>query len=420
MKKEIKQSFIGENPTREIVSCVGRLRDLMAKSEADEQFCLENLDLSQIDENDFRSICFDNYTLKDVVFSRFNPDCDRRRHLFNLSFKGATLLGVSFAQARMQQCNFDESNIQSVDFFLSELEFCRFRDSVANRVDFRYSHVIDCTMGRFDVNLGDFYFCSFKGCTNFIGSRFVNCSFTCSSFENACIRLDNIPEGIVQQHSKVYTEEIIQSKDWHKYNPCATISQMNEKVMKGNTLENRIELAKESMDFYRQISGTFAGKGLNRDSNRAYREAKKCERRYHGRTLKALWKGEIEKSKDGRGKYYHFLKYMRTWIQWAFGYGYIWWAAVIWFVAMVVIYGIIAIFGKEDQVSYTHCSTGTVDSSEVSDIESLCYSLYNSMSPHDGFCHLVNLPWASFESIAGVLIIGFLGFIIANNIRNDS
>jgi hypothetical protein len=33
---------------------------------------------------------------------------------------------------------------------------------------------------------------------------------------------------------------------------------------------------------------------------------------------------------------------------------------------------------------------------------------------------MVPLPWASFESMLGILLIGFLGFIIANNIRNDS
>jgi hypothetical protein len=54
------------------------------------------------------------------------------------------------------------------------------------------------------------------------------------------------------------------------------------------------------------------------------------------------------------------------------------------------------------------------------DYNIIFHSLYNSMGPHDCFTEMVPLPWASFESMLGILLIGFLGFIIANNIRNDS
>lgn len=40
---------------------------------------------------------------------------------------------------------------------------------------------------------------------------------------------------------------------------------------------------------------------------------------------------------------------------------------------------------------------------------------YTTVSPD-----MAPLLWASFESILGILLINFLGFINANNIRNDS
>ena len=399
---DIKQSFICENPRLDVINTVGKLRDYMDDCVKEGKLALLNLDLSLIDEVDLRSICFDNYIIKNVVFSRFIPECDKKRHLFNLSFKGATLDGVAFSQTRLQQCNFDDATLRGVDFFYSELDYCRFRKAEVRRVDFRYSHVDDCTMGKFKVELGDFYYCNFRGCTNFIDSCFKNCSFTCATFENACIRMSNIPEGIVQLHPTVYTEEIILSKDWFKYNPCATFSQMNEYAPEGNTLQSRIDLAKEAMDFYKQMSGTFAGKGLNRDSNEAYRQTKKCERRYHGRMLKALCRGLIGKEKDGHGKCYHFKKYMGTWVQWALGYGYIWWAAVIWF-------GILVGF-------FTYICYDKVDNTT----ESISYSLGNSLGPFDPYYKAVQGILPSIESVIGILLVGFLGFIIANNIRNDS
>lgn len=337
------------------------------------------------------------------MFSRFNPECDKKRHLFNLSFKGATLDGVAFSQTRLQQCDFDDTTLQSVDFFYSELDYCRFRKTEAHRVDFRYSHVDDCTMGKFKVELGDFYCCNFRGCTNFIDSCFKNCSFTCATFENACIRMSNIPEGIVQLHPTVYTEEIILSKDWFKYNPCATFSQMNEYAPEGNTLQSRIDLAKEAMDFYKQMSGTFAGKGLNRDSNEAYRQTKLCELDYY-KEMKHLPKEDRKVSKFSLRWQIFCIRLIQ-----AFGFGYKWLPPTLWFIGMTLFYAIIAAIMRNNS-----------EHPVINFIAHWCRSLYNSMSPDKDFIDVINLPWASFESVFGVLIIGFLGFIIANNIRNDS
>lgn len=151
------------------------------------------------------------------------------------------------------------------------------------------------------------------------------------------------------------------------------------------------------------MSGIFAGKGLNRDSNEAYRKSKICELHY----LKKLRKLPRNERVITNGTI--FRKILKVRLTQVFGYGYKWEAPTLWFIGMVSLYGLIGLF---------HNNVGKIPF--IDSVKTFCYSLYNSMSPYEKFLDKVNLPWASFESVAGILLIGFLGFIIANNIRNDS
>lgn len=420
---ERKISFINENALISIRD-KAELLDMMSQCEKDKKLYLSNLDLSEMD--DCCSICFDGYKLENIVFSKFSPGIPDKRHLFNLSFVGAELNKVSFAQAFLQQCNFDTMDVKAhnlhykkmhgedlpeakekekrsilneVDFFFSDLEYCRFRGTKAEHIDFRYSHVCDCTMSEFDATYGDFYFCYFEGCTNFINSRFVYCSFTCSSFENDCIRMNNIVGGIAQENSQVYHDELIHNPVWLKYNPCHSFSSMNHEANEGRNDKSDAGIAGEAMHVYKQLSGLYAGKGLNRDSNRAYRKSKLCEIDYCKLQMKIAWK-----KREFKDFFAYQWSFIKAWGTRLLGFGYQWKATVVWFVIIVLGYGLYGMFRK-----------GTND-----DYNIIFHSLYNSMGPHDCFTDIVPLPWASFESILGILLIGFLGFIIANNIRNDS
>lgn len=296
------------------------------------------------------------------------------------------------------------TRLQEVDFFFCDFDYCRFRRTEMQTVDFRYSHVRDCTMGECCIRLGDFYFCAFQGCTNFVDSTFLDCSFTCATFENDCIRMNNIPKGIVQEHSHIYHYHLTHAKRWIRYHPCASFCSMNhaanEQVI---TAKSEAYIALEASNFYKVISGVFAGKGLNRDSNEAYRKSKKSELIY----LQKIRKFPKDERDISRGEIRHRIFNIR--VTQALGYGYKWQAPTFWFLFIVVGFGIVGLCKK----TFDH---NILDNT----IRSFCYSLYNSMAPHEEFSDTVSLPWASFESVAGVLLIGFLGFIIANNIRNDS
>ena len=255
--------------------------------------------------------------------------------------------------------------------------------------------------------MGDFYFCNFLGSTSFVDSKFVLCSFTFATFENACIRVDNI-KGIIQEKSDLFHDVFLHNEDlhWNRYNPCASFSTMNHfTVKKEERILSDVFIAAESMNFYRQMSGIYAGKGLNRDSNVAYKKKVLEERKYCRLKLKAMAQRQIPSD----SKLHYRFKYYKSYLTQAAGYGYKWWTPCLWFMALVLISWVIYQF-----VANMFC----LHSPEW--LKNLAYSFNNSLSPFEDYYRVVNIFVASLQSACGILLIGFLGFVVANKIRNDS
>ena len=454
-KNKAKLSFILEDETTfKTVNTVEELRQLVADCRKNGR-ALSKYDFSNLDVID--NVCFDRLVLEDVVFSRFRPCCNKRPLLFQLSFMGATLRRISFAHANLLQCNFDTIDenahkqskidiegqdgndinkdnckeiptiLEYADFFYSNLEYCRFRKTYSNYVDFRYSNINNCTLGEYEVKMGDFYCCNFLGSTNFIDSEFENCSFTNATFEHACIRMDNIRDGIVQENSDDYHNKFINNKGihWYRYNPCFSFSSMNH-FSGVNKEKSDAAIASESMNFYKQMSGVFAGKGLNRDSNKAYAKKVLEERKYSKAKLVELKKekdckaepvdlkkkeekkDEEEKNKE-HGKWYYRRKLCSTYaIQWM-GYGYKLLNPFLGFLLIVIVFWMIFQF-----VDCTVC----INTPEW--LQHIGYSLNNALSPFEDYYKVVNIFISALQSTLGVLIVGFLGFVVANKVRNNS
>ena len=425
----MKQSFVDEESCIKISNRAALLA-LMDECRKSGNRVLKNLDLSEID--DCNSLDFTGYTLENIMFSKFAMERSEKKLLYNLSFLGATLKNVGFPQARLVQCNFDKFNRNSiraqqeetgypttdiagiddketelcnVNFFFCDLEYCRFRGTIMKLADFRYSHITDCTMSECNITLGDFYFCGFHGATNFVGSIFDSCSFTCATFENACIRMKSFPNGIVQENVEAYHEQIIHGKNWYKYNPwnwykynpCGYHSSMNHAAEEGDSLESRINLAKEAADFYTELSGMYAGKGLNRDSNEAYRKAKLNELKFYKLSLEQdnLSRKERRKLRCNRNK--------TLLIKWL-GYGYKWQNT------FYVIAGTIILA----------CIVGWIFSAEKDFAKVLEAGLITSLSIDKEYLKIIPYIVAFFESAVSILLVGFLGFIVANNVRNNN
>lgn len=395
---------------------------------------LANLDLSGLDINNFN---FERLEIKNVVFNYYDPEVKERKTFFNLSFKGSHLNNVALPFCRFERCNFDSIKItkrelvkkahatekqiikeqgptlmNEVDFFFSEFDTCRFRRVKMNIADFRYSRFIDCSLGDWDVTIGDFYMAYFGGTTNFNRSKFRTCSLTYAIFEQNCPDISYI-DRLAQEDSKVFGDIIIGKENWSKHNPCADFSHVNEGEDDNDPLKSKIEASQEAQRVYATLSGIYNGKGLYRESNEAYGRAKDNEIRHYRYSLR---KNLRDFSFFGCLKDLGHLTTLS--LSWLFGYGYK--VPYVIFIFLGIVWACSVHFRNkilENSARGIHVD-GVVDNPDY--LDSFAHSLNNSMGPHSPFYDTVGLIWGSLETVSGILLIGFLGFIMANRIRNNA
>lgn len=382
---------------------------------------LYNYDLSGVDCS---GMDFQNYSIKNVVFGRFSESQDRRHPISRVSFKNATLENVSFAQCELSRCNFDHATIQGGDFFYSVLHFCRFRDLLGYALDFRYSQIANCSLSTGTFVMCDFYMADFVGATAFLDSHFKYCSLTSATFRGNCLNMDNLAafeiktgqetETCSDEFKKLLAEQrrdnysiqddyklyktFYHMHDWNRRNPCGEFSELNIGEKEDDELVSRISIAKEAQQFYSELSGTYTGKGLFKDSNKAYRMAKRKELEYYRLSAKKDFK-----DKNTLSGIKYCLKCSGPLLSKILGYGYKWSIIVIWFIVLVLGYSL-----------YHYLRTRALFA------DSLTGSMNNAMGPNQEFIIRLNEFIGSLEPTIGTLLIGFLGFVIANKIRNNS
>lgn len=350
---------------------------------------LANYDLTDVDVS---NINFKGFLIEDVVFGVFDAKKKRRKRIFNVNFNGCRMNRVSFAQCKLNRCNFEHiTEMNYCDFFFSELMNCRFKNTTMEFVDFRYSSLTDCSMGYLNVSYGDFYMTAFCGTTHFNQAKFALCSMTNATFENHCLLMENI-DSLIQESYGSY-REFMHQKKWYKKNPCGGLSTSNEAEEKNYELGSRIFIAQEAKYFYTIMSGIYGGNGFFRDSNMAYAKARKSEALYYKLQMKKDWEERNFKRwfKDFKGWFNQVM--VRC-----FGYGFKVVPVVCIFFLFVFLFWIFML-------------------------------VFNHMEPWykslmDSACNIFGLDnkniLSSIEKVVGVILIGFLGFVIANKARNNS
>lgn len=370
------------------------LLEIIKDARASNLLYLNNLDLT---ECDLRNISFKDFTLDNVFFSRHSPQEEFPKVLFNISFENSKLTNVSFAHSKQKQCNFDNSVLFNVDFFYSKLEVCRFRKAKVNLSDFRYTAIINSSLSSCSFTECDFYMCGFLGVTTLHNTNLTDCSITDAVFENNVIRIDNI-KSLLQEDYETYIR-VLQNTTNRIHNPLNPLAHTvhNTDLKPEKRKEKESVIAVESADVYLTMSGIYQGKGYTRDSNIAYKRANNWRLKHF---IFELRNNPI--SSKTPNNILSILKYSSIALM---GYGYQWWKVCLVFIAVALIGG-----------AYMHYCVPDMDI-----VEAYARGLNNSMGPQDSFAERVgNFLYSSTHSAFGLLIIGFLGFILANKVRNNS
>jgi len=370
------------------------LHQLIAENRVCDNPHLCNLDLTSCE---LRNLNFKGFTLENIDFSQHNVNEEERKHIFNVSFEEARLNNVSFAHATLRQCNFDNSNLYNADYFYSNLEVCRFRAAIVTLSDFRYSQISNCSLSKCYLKESDFYMCLFAGTTTLHDTTLVSCSITDAVFENNVVRISNI-KSLLQEDYDTYIR-VLQHTTNRIHNPVNPHAHVTHNIDLKPEMRKKKEarIALESADAYLTLSGIYQGKGYADDSNKAYRRANNCRLKYY-----LLEVRNKPVSCTTPKNILQILKYFSIAMM---GYGYQWWKVCI-------IFLIVAIAGG----AYMHYCVPDMDI-----VEAYARGLNNSMGPQDSFAERVgNFLYSSTHSALGLLIIGFLGFILANKVRNNS
>jgi hypothetical protein len=211
------------------------------------------------------------------------------------------------------------------------------------------------------------------------------------------------------------------------------------------------EIRQEAIEMYRHLSGIYAGKGLNNDSNAAYRKMKKKELRKSWENAKesvfgllfflvllgvlfcilteygymnckvvfscigifALYKlydsfkGYIKKPLQYIWqKTEDFRRVVSGCITYLMGYGYKWVNVIIAYLLLILIGASIFYYYKFIDISSWQEALNNSFNNII--------SLRNNL-PNDGWKGM----FVGFHHLLGVLLIGYLGFIFANKMRNN-
>jgi len=338
-------------------------------------------------------------TLKELDLRNF----DFRKH--PVDFSGKQLENVDFS---------NNKTLEDISFKKAKLIHCSFRDSKIYACDFRYADIMNSSFQGAKFKYVDFYRAAFRGITVFQDAKIESSSLNYVSFETFSITRDNLQEvksrGFVgsQKHYLPQEDEGVWRDFWGKWKRIDSLGKDKSDKQK-ESLDLRY---KEAEKIYRQLSALWESKGYSRDAEWAYLQAKRMERKY-------LWHAKIPAKKckqNNEGEAFYVClwleKLMRRFkaclnfmADMFLGYGVSLPKVILSYLVLIIIFGFV----------YNHkldeASLGT------------CMKL--SMSKTIGASHSIDLKNTSLEILSflqtglGMLLTGFLGFVVANKIRKS-
>ena len=342
---------------------------------------IKGLDLTEFDFTK-NKINFSGKQLEEINFSD-------NKTLKNVLFQGSVLIDCKFDRSFIDACDFSKAQIKGTgdakyaSFNDSRIYKTKFREAVINICDFRYADITDSTLQGAYFKFTDFYRSAFKGITVFQDTKIESCSLNYISFENFCITSDNLKRNesgaaLVQENETVYKEFLTK---WIRLdNVKNTMSILDSGLASKYGEAERI---------YRQLSALWESKGHNRDSEWAYVQGKRMER-------KRLWfESKTNKAVNKIKAFFNLL------LDIILGYGVSLTRVVTTYFMLIIIFGLI----------YKVMSTADIGK---------CFTL--------SLGYTIGVRSASSPAIEtlsilqtgiGMLLTGFMGFIVANKVRKS-
>jgi len=342
---------------------------------------IKDIDFTQFDFTS-NQINFSGKQLESVDFSD-------NKTLRNVLFQKSILIDCKFERAFVDACDFTQARIKGTgdakyaSFKDAKIYKTKFRNAEIDLCDFRYADIIDCTLQGAYLKYADFYRTAFKGITIFQDAKIESSSLNYISFETFCITSDNLKKNsasasLVQENHAVYEDFLAK---WIRLDNVK-----NEMAIVEGGLTSKY---REAERIYRQFSALWEERGHNKDAEWAYVQGKRMER-------KRLW----HESKDHvfKNRLKAFLNLLLDVI---LGYGVRLIRVICTYIILILLFGIIyKLLSGHDIINCMKLSIGytigvRTESSPVIEILSM------------------------FQTGIGMLLTGFMGFVVANKVRKS-
>jgi uncharacterized protein YjbI with pentapeptide repeats len=292
---------------------------------------------------------------------------------------------INFSGKRLENVDFSgNKTLKDVKFIKSILINCDFSNSAIEACDFRYAEIVDSTLEGAYFKFADFYRTAFKGITVFKDTKIEASSLNYISFETFCITRDNL---VKTKPGSIFL--IQENKD--NFERFLTMWEREDSL--GNKMPSAEKLLPsrygEAERIYRQLSALWEAKGHNKDAGWAYAQGKKMERK------KLLHENKNNKFINIIKAFFNLLAYSLL------GYGVSLRKVLIAYVLFILIFGVIYKLKLPDGIG-------------ASMMRSLTYAATLGSSSSQAL-ELIQI----IQMTIGVLLTGFIGFVLANKIRKS-
>lgn len=318
------------------------------------------------------------------------------QELFHLDFKACHLEKVSFDNCHLLDCNFDNCTLEKVSFRKAQLTNCRFRRANIHWSDFRYTEIEKATFEESVIDFCDFYRSMMGGIIIMRHARISNTSLYYTYFgDGVNIRKDNIVNGILLQQDKESYRKFL--TEWHLNGTGARRNDIHgfSAWSPEKSLQDRWADAEE---IYKNLNGLWQGRGFMRDSNWAYVQGRRMERK---RMMREWTSCSTAKKIE-----YGWKILSNAMMDLMFGFGENMLRMVLTYIILVLLFAYI-FFGEASLPSYLEALWISLKNMAGVGSEEL-----NGISP---FIDMLNVLQTTF----GILLTGIFGFILGNKIRNQ-
>jgi hypothetical protein len=380
-------------------------------------------------DEDLKGCKLENGRLERVDFGNVEDLRFKNMDLVDLNFGGATLTNCDFINCSLSDCTFANCSLSNCDFTSAWLEGCTFKKSTFDRSTFSGAVLLRCDLYR----------------TVFVANNlFTHARFSLVSLNQATLsgtlglrrsafvaprlgrRLERhrgshqLRQGAavagaraesVEARRALPKDPLIQTNE-AKYRALLEQVPAGDKAVDDDeSLDGRLA---EAAGVWRNLSALWTSQGASAEAGWAYVQAKRLERTD---ASPRRWRHQ---GADGRSRAYRYLTWGRLWVTW----GLLWGAgalcdfgnsllrAVFWLPVFVLFWGLV------------YWRSGVVHSGRhmVSLPKALLFSLAQvaNATPTPLSLHgSTGRVLASVETLLGIALLGLVGFVLGNTIRNS-